>query len=569
MRRALGAVALAFAILVVLAAPASAHAQLVSTTPSAGAVLDRAPSVAKVRFNEGIQVKPDGLQLHDASGARLDTGEVRHVDGGKEIDLPLGDLDDGGYVLTWRIVSADGHPVSGGVTWRIGQASQAVDQSMFESLLNAQGGDATLHVVADVVRGLLFLSLLVLIGGLLFVLVVWPAGADDHRLRPTVRAAAAVAAVTTALGMGMEGADVAGLGLSHALSVGTALDTLDGSYGTAAVVRLVLLAVLAGLAAVATPERVRRTSWRGAVLVASAGTLLTLSLSGHARTGRWVALALPLDLVHLGAAALWIGGLLVLTLVVLPQDEEGSTAPLVARFSRVAFAAVVAIVATGVVQGYRQLGSIDAVRTTGYGRLLVIKTVVVALVVLFAARSRTLVRAQVEDRVLVGPAGDEVEDDEDDEDDEWIVEPADVRRALRRSVAAEALLAVAVLAVTSLLVAADPGRTISVEGFSAARVVQGTVIEAVAAPARTGPVDFHVYVSDPTIGLTTQLSATATLSLPEKGIHSVQVPLRPAGRGHWSAYDVDIPIKGSWRYEIQVAVGDFDSRRALFSIPIR
>jgi copper transport protein len=568
MRRAVGALALAVAFLVALAAPASAHAQLERTVPSAGAVLDRAPSVAKVRFNEAIQVKADGLQLHDASGSRLDTGKVRHVDGGKELDLPLGDLKDGGYVLTWRITSADGHPVSGGVTWRIGQASQAVDQTVFESLLNAQGGDATLHVVADVVRGLLFLSLLVLIGGLLFLLVVWPDGALDDRMRPTLRAAAAVGAVTTALGMGMEGADIAGLGLSHALSVGTALDTLDGSYGVAAVARLVLLAVLAALAAVATPERVRRAPWQGAVLAASAGTLLTLSLSGHARTGRWLALALPLDLVHLGAVALWIGGLLVLTLVVLPRDEEGSTAPLVARFSRLAFAAVVAIVATGVVQGYRQLGSIDALRTTGYGRLLVIKTVVVAVVVLFAARSRTLVQAQVEERVLVATGGQEL-DDVVDEDDEWVVEPADVRRSLRRSVAAEALLAVAVLAVTSLLVAADPSRTVSVQGFSAARVVQGTVIEAVAAPARTGPVDLHVYVSDPTIGLTTELSATATLSLPDRDIRSVHVPLRPAGRGHWSAYDVDIPIKGNWRYDVQVTMGDFESRRALFSIPIR
>ena len=230
--------------------------------------------------------------------------------------------------------------------------------------------------------------------------------------------------------------------------------------------------------------------------------------------------------------------------------------------------AVVAIVVTGVVQGYRQLGSIDALRHTGYGRLLVIKTVIVAVVVLLAARSRSLVRAQVEERVLVASGGEEVHED-DDEDDEWRADPVDVRRSLRRAVAGEALIALAVLAVTSLLVSADPGRTITAEGFSAARVVQGTVIEAVAAPARTGPVDLHVYVSDPTIGLTTQLSAEATLSLPERGIRSVQVPLRPAGRGHWSAYDVDIPIKGSWRYQVVVTIGDFDSRRALFSIPVK
>jgi copper transport protein len=390
-------------------------------------------------------------------------------------------------------------------------------------------------------------------------------------MRPTLRAAAAVAAIATVAGMGLQGADVGGFGLSHALSVGTALDTLDTSYGQAAVARLVLLAVLAVLAGLATPRLVQDRRWQLGTLLASAGTLLTLTLSGHARTGRWVGFATPLDLVHLGAAATWIGGLLVLTLVVLPRDEEGSTAPLVARFSQVAFACVVAVVATGVVQGYRQLGSIEAIRETGYGRLLVIKTVIVALVVLFAARSRQLVRAQVEERVLVGTGGAPVEPDdvEDEDEDEWVRDPADVRRSLRRAVGAEALIAVAVLAVTSLLVSADPSRTIAAEGFSAARVVQGTVIEAVAAPARTGPVDLHVYVSDPTFGLKTQLSAEATLSLPEKGIPALQVPLRPAGRGHWSAYDVDVPIKGNWRYAIEITIGDFDQRKALLSIPVK
>ena len=134
MRRALGACALVLVAVVALAAPASAHAQLVDTVPSAGAVLDKAPSVAKVRFNEGVQVKADGLQLHDASGDRVDAGAVRRTDGGRQLELPLGSLRDGGYVLTWRVVSADGHPISGGVTWRIGQSSQVGDEEMSDDI---------------------------------------------------------------------------------------------------------------------------------------------------------------------------------------------------------------------------------------------------------------------------------------------------------------------------------------------------------------------------------------------------------------------------------------------------
>jgi hypothetical protein len=90
----------------------------------------------------------------------------------------------------------------------------------------------------------------------------------------------------------------------------------------------------------------------------------------------------------------------------------------------------------------------------------------------------------------------------------------------------------------------------------------------VAAPARTGPVDFHVYVTDPSVGLTTPLTATATLSLPDRGIPAVQVPLVPAGRAHWSAYNVDIPIAGRWRLDVAVTIGDFEQRQAAFTIPI-
>jgi copper transport protein len=572
MKRLAAGFVLVVVAVVALAAPASAHAQLVATSPPAGAVLDAAPKVATVRFNEGVSVKPDGLQLHDATGRRLDTGTLRHTDGGRTIGLAPGDLPKGGYILTWRVVSADGHPISGGVTWRIGASSAAVDQGLFQQLLNAEGGDAGVRAAAAVERTLLFLSLVVLIGGLVFLVAIWPEGASDDRLRPTLRAAAAVGALATVVGMGIQGADVAGLGMAHALSLRSALDTLDTSYGQAAVARLVLLAVLAGLLAVATPARVRTVRWQAGTLAASAATLLTLSLAGHARTGRWVGLALPLDLVHLGAAATWIGGLAIVTFVVLPSDQEGSAAPVVGRFSRLAAAAVVAVVATGVIQGFRQLGTIDGLRDTSYGRLLVIKAVLVAVVVVLGGLSRSLLRRQVpvEAPVLVGTDGAGIEPaTEEDEDDDWEPpNPAELRRSLRRSVGAEAVLAVVVLVVTSLLVAADPARTLQSEGFSAGKVVQGTVIEAVAAPARTGPVDMHVYVSDPTFGLTTQLTAVATLALPAKGIPPVQVPLQPAGRGHWSAYDVDIPIKGVWRLDVTITIGTFDERRTTFTVPI-
>jgi copper transport protein len=524
-RRVAAALGLAAALVVLLATPASAHAGLVSTTPAAGAVLDRAPDAAVVRFDQVVQVRADGLRLYDRRGRRVDDGGVARVDGGRSVRLPLPGLADGGYVLTWRVVSADGHPLSGGVTWRVGSGAP-VDQGVLAQVFGAEDGDATVRAVAAVVRGLLFAGLVVLAGGALFVAFVWPGG--SRRARPLLRAGAGVTAVATVVGMGVQGADVAGLSLADAVRPSLAWDTVAGSYGEAALARLALVALFVLV--------LERRPWRPVVAIIAVLSLGTVTWAGHARTGRWVAAAVPLDVAHLAAGALWLGGLVVVVVVVLRRLGDDEAVPVAARFSPVAAACVAVVVATGTVQSWRQLGSLAGFQDTTYGRLLVVKVVLVAVVVVLGAMSRSRLRA-----------GD---------------------RSLRSSVRAEAVLGVTVLAVTSLLVAADPARTVEARAWDGERLVQGTVLQAVAAPARTGPVDFHVYVSDPTLGLTTRLAVAAELALPGKGITEVEVPLAAAGRGHWAAYDVDVPITGTWHLEVVLTVGELDQRRTMFEIPI-
>ena len=163
-------------------------------------------------------------------------------------------------------------------------------------------------------------------------------------------------------------------------------------------------------------------------------------------------------------------------------------------------------------QAWRQLRHVSALRDTEYGRLLVIKVVVVAVVVAVGATSRSLLR--VRGRALVpagGVAGDEpVMDDE-------------AHRGLHVRVGLEAVLGVAVVVVTSLLVAANPTSSLATKQFSGAKVVQGTVIEADAVPTRPGPITFHLYASDPSAGLRTEFQERATLSLPARGITGVNV----------------------------------------------
>ena len=535
-------------VLTVTTGVASAHAQLVATDPVAGAVLEEAPEQVTVTFNERVNARPDAVRVFDGSGARVDTGDLTRADGGKALRVDLPDLDDGGYVVTYRVVSDDGHPITGGVTWRVGSGA-AVKPSVVERLLSAEGGDAGLHVLAAAVRTSLYGARVVLVGGLVFVRSLWPSGAADRRTRRTLIGAAVVAGVASAVSMEVEAADAAGRGIGRVADVGAALDTWDTAFGKGAVVRVALVAALGAMAAALPRLRRRAIAWDAVLVGLAVATFATLSLSGHARTGRWTTLAVPLDVVHQLAGSVWLGGLAVLALLVLPRvvDDDGT----VERFSRLATACVVAVAATGVVQGVRQLRDVEAVRETDYGRMLVIKVVLVALVVAFGAMSRAAVRA----RVAVA-------------DDEGHVEVPALRRRLRRSVGLEAAFGVAVLVATSLLVAADPTSSKEATAFSATRVLDSTVVEVVAGPARPGPVTFHVYANDPTVGLTAEVGVTATLSLPGRGITGVAVPLRPTGRNHWSASGTAVPIAGDWTLRVTVVVG-LESRTATFVVPIR
>jgi copper transport protein len=550
-KRALAAVALALTSFVALASPASAHAQLVSTDPVAGATLPDAPEAITIRFTERVHAPKGSVRIHDGSGEQIGSGALGQTEGGRVLRLSVPDLPDGGYVVTWRVVSEDGHPISGGVTWRVGSGA-AVSSSMVERLLNAEGGDTGLHVVAAVVRTLLFASLIVLVGGAAFVLLVWRTGFADRRARAVLLGASVVAFVATLLSIGVEGADIAGQGIGGITSLGNAADTWETPSGKAAVVRLV---VLAGWIAWSTTWARRSHVTRATVAIGAAlsiGVLATVSAAGHARTGRWTALALPLDVVHQYAGAVWIGGLALLFALVLPRltaDTAEEHTAVTERFSGIAFVAVLVVTATGVVQGLRQLREVSGIRGTDYGRVFVVKVVLVALVVVLGGLSRSLLRAR------------RVADDDETE--------SELRHRLRLSVGFEVIVAVAVLIATSLLVAANPTQAAADEGFSATKVVEGTVFEVGAVPIRPGPVTMHVYASDPSSGLTTAYEATATMSLPERGITGVAVPLRVTGRAHWTADAVAIPISGRWQLEVTVVIGGLTSRTALFEIPIK
>ncbi len=549
----LGRVAVACAVAIGVSAgwavAAEAHAMLESTDPPAGAILNTAPRSVSVTFSEDVVARDDDVRVVDGGGRRVDTGRIVDRDGGRTLQVRLEPLRSGGYAVTWRVVSADGHPISGAVTWRVGTEGEAVDAPLVKRLLAGEGGSHLIAVARALQRTALFIGLLVLVGSGAFVLGLWPGGLAERRWRQLMVGSLVVTAVATVVGVGLEAADGVGLGLTAAFDPGRVGDVLSRADGRAALARLgtcTLLALLGGR--LVHRDRIER--WvvvLGAVLaLVLAGTL---GYGGHARTGRLLPLALPVDIVHVVAVSVWLGGLVVLSAVAIPRLGPTDAWRLAKRFSTAAAGSLVVVVATGVAQAVRRLdGGWTALWHGDYGNLLIAKIVVVALLVALGARSRS----------LIGLGRDQ----------DWSGSDARQLGRLRQMVGAEAVVAATVLVVTSVLVTSDPNVESTAESFSAGGVDGTVLVDAVVAPARSGPVVVHLYVSDTTATLMTPLEVTAEMTLPGR-VAAVPLRLEMEGPRHWIARRVEVPMTGRWRLVVHVVVDRFEEHVLAFDIDIR
>jgi putative copper export protein len=301
------------------------------------------------------------------------------------------------------------------------------------------GPDPAVRDALAVAHGLGYLSLALFLGGLAFLALLWPRGATDRRARTLLAVAWAAGALATVAAAGLEGAYATPGGTpGDALTLDAYREVLETDLGVALAARalLWLLASVVLAAVLQGGERAARSpGWRVGAAAVGFGLLRTTGMHGHSSEGSrpgWGEIA---SLVHLLGVSLWVGGLVLLTVAVLPRRRPAELALVVPAYSRLAAASVAAIAAAGLVLAWQVVGSFDALLHTDYGRLLLVKTGIVGATLLVALRSRNWVRHRLG---ATGPAGSV--------------------RPFVYSVAAETVLVVAVLVATSLLVTSTPGR---------------------------------------------------------------------------------------------------------------
>lgn len=384
-----------FGLLLAVAGPASAHAALTGSDPQDGAVVATAPEQVTLTFSEQVAVGKGSIRILDPNGKRADT-EAAPLDlhSGSTVKYGVAlhtGLPDGTYTVAWQAVSADSHPVSGAFTFSIGAPSKTA-----VALPDSEAGGGLVGTLYGIARYAAYAGFIVLAGGAAFVLACWQRGAGARPLqRLVVRGWMTLTAAT--LAMLLLRTPYTGSGkLADAFDLDGLQAVLDTKPGAALVSRLLLLGASALFIAVLFGAYAKREDARekadltfglaagGAVI--AAGIAATWALAEHASTGIQSGIAMPVDVLHLLAVATWLGGLAAL-LVALYRTPD-VTADAVRRFSRIAFGSVLVVVATGIYQSWRQLGSWSALTDTGYGQLLLVKVGLVAVLVGVASFSR-------------------------------------------------------------------------------------------------------------------------------------------------------------------------------------
>ncbi|MEU0189747.1 copper resistance protein CopC [Streptomyces afghaniensis] len=633
------------------AGPASAHAAVTGSDPAQGAVVDKAPARISLTFSEQVAMSGDSLRVLDPEGKRVDAGEPSNVSGTTYAVRLHSGLPDGTYTVAYQVVSADSHPVAGAYTFSIGAPSKTS-----VSVSGQSTDDGVIGWLYGFGRYVSYAGFIVMAGGAAFVLACWPRGSGVRPVqRFVVSGWLALTAATLALLL-LRGSFTGSGKVADVFDLSLLGQVLQTKTGAALVSRLLLLAAAALFIAVLfgaydkreDPQEKRDLTFGLAIggVVVAAGLAASWAMSEHASVGLQAGIAMPVDVLHLLAVAAWLGGLgaLLVALYRAPADAPVD-ASAVRRFSRVAFGSVLALIATGTYQSWRQLGSWSAFTDTRYGQLLLAKIALVAVLVgvawisrrwtgrlaetvpASAEREKARVAAGADasleagagaSRVAAGDTGpDGTGDDrtgtdteaDADTGDQPDPEPADTERAaqlarqraardaarqkrlrdadpnrfgLRRSVLAEAGIAVVLLAVTTVLTQTEPGRT-EQEAKAATSSSASTSPDTGASgaltlnmpfdtggkdgkgivtvdldPARVGDNEMHVYVERPDGRAFDIPEVKVDFTLEAKDIGPLPVVPDHLATGHWSADGVQIPMAGDWKVDVTVRTSDID-----------
>lgn len=512
---------LAAILMLCASVPAFSHAQLLTTEPTANAVLQSEPQSVRLVFNE--PVTPLAIALVSANGASRDL--LDQTVGGENLMVTLPpEIGEGTHVLSWRVVSVDSHPVAGSLVFSVGEASGTADLPAVETTRETA-------LALWLSKTLVFAALFIGTGGAIFSLAAPLSG-------PSWRIALSMSALGLALAplsLGLHGADAMGLAPGSLLTETAWATGFATTYGTT---MLLLLATFGLSMLVLLLPALTWIAWPAWALAA-----VSLAISGHAGAAdpQWltrVAVAL-----HIGGILFWVGALVPLWYWLRESNDAANRA--LARFSRFIPFAVAPIVVSGLVLAVVQLGAPGPAWLTAYGYILTAKLGL--LVVLFGLAVWN--RAQ-----LTGPA---------------LAGQLQARYRLRQSIRLELLIVVFVLALAAGWRFTPPPRAIAVADATQALMSQPLYAHAMddkvmaditLTPGRAGPVVVEILVTDMAGSPFEPIGVDLTFNAPSLGIEPFKASSQLVD-GIWRVEDQTIPLAGLWDITLDIRIDRFTLSR--------
>ncbi len=516
---------------VTTASPAHAHAAALGTEPASGSTVEASPPRVLVRFGSPVEISLGALRLVDEKGANVAIGAPEHPGGEvNAVAASVSDLADGGYVAVYQVIASDGHLTRGAFTFQVGRASAPVPTSLVTKLSTTSERGA-LPVVTALARLLLYVGVMVAVGGLFFLRRCWPEGAQNGRAGRVIQIASIVAAVASTALIGLAAAQASGRGITGFTDTTGWRAVLSSEAGKWWVLRTVgtLLLVIVALAAADVGKRL----WGLALAATALVVFVGMAKGGHGTSGRWPVAGVAMTLVHLAAASAWVGGLSLGLLALTGGGGLGS----LKRFSNVALVSVIGVVGSGVVQSARQLREWDG-WDGGYGHTLRSKLIVVAVLIVIGGTSRQLTRRADGN----GPI------------------------KLRDLVGLEVVFATGVLALTMSLIAAPPPAPAAPKPFTTTLVVGSRAADIIVEPAAQGVNTVHVTVQNNDGSIKNPSAITIRFSNDAAGIPAIAAQPTQRLANHASFENVVIPVTGEWKLEVLATYGGETVR---FSTPVK
>ncbi|WP_246007971.1 copper resistance CopC/CopD family protein [Gordonia oryzae] len=529
---------------------AGAHATLVSSVPTDDSRVAVSPSQVVLTFDENISVGADPARVISTQGDRVDTGASHLTAAGNALAIQMRpDLPAGSYSATWRVISADTHVVTGSIVFGVradpGTPAPAAPPVAASVTALDRGSQALLYAGLVGTVGLAVVSLM-----------LYPRTLALKRFRWTVAQSWVLAVLACAGTVLVRAAERADVGVSQAISGSVLSSGLDGGDATVMLVRAALVVALGPVLFAAARRRVPH-AWGGTLIGACGlGIAVTIAADGHASVGDLVWLAMPVTTLHVVAMTLWLGGLLSMVLILLPDKHSRNPAAVTSewptpaspptpelltpavlhRWSRWAFAMVVVLVLSGEFQAWRQIWPVQALWDTTYGVVVLVKSaLVLAMLGLAAYARRRLGLSRV-----------------------------------RRSVPLEMACGIAVLVVTSVLVTEPPARTTYGPPVQVAAPLDDGSAQVSVSTTRRGPTVVDVALDGGRGGPIAARSLRATLSSESAGIPSLVLKFVPdqsdttvtgsLRAARWRSVAASVPVAGAWTLTLTVQFSDSDAQ---------